>query len=150
MDAVLRGLVIYIVLLVIFRLAGRRSLSEITTFDFILLLIIGETTQQALLGRDFSMMNAIILILTLILADMGIAILKKSPSIDKWLEGTPTILVQDGRLLEERTKKLGVDKDDILEAARELQGLERLDQIKYAVLERRGNITIIPQPEQGS
>lgn len=53
MDAVLRAAAIYFVLMVLFRIAGRRSLTDLTTFDFVLLLIIGEATQQALLGDDF-------------------------------------------------------------------------------------------------
>lgn len=54
MDAVLRGLAVYIFLLIVFRIAGKRSVAEVTTFDFILILIIAEATQQALLGQDYS------------------------------------------------------------------------------------------------
>ena len=64
MESVLRGIAIYITLLVILRLSGRRTLSQMTPFDVVLLLIVAETTQQALLGDDFSLANAIVLILT--------------------------------------------------------------------------------------
>lgn len=66
MDAVLRAMVIYFFLLLVFRVAGRRILSEVTTFDFVLLLIVAEATQQGLLGDDFSITNAFLIILTLI------------------------------------------------------------------------------------
>lgn len=59
MDAVLRAAVIYGVLLLLIRITGRRTLSEMSPFDFVLLLIIGESTQQALLGQDYSMTNAV-------------------------------------------------------------------------------------------
>ena len=58
-DSVLRAAAIYLVLLVLFRVAGRRTLSEMTSFDFVLLLVIGEATQQALLGEDFSLINEV-------------------------------------------------------------------------------------------
>ena len=70
MDAVLRAIAVYLVLLLLFRVAGRRTLAEITTFDFVLLLIIGEATQQALLGEDFSVTNAVIVIATLLFIDV--------------------------------------------------------------------------------
>ena len=77
MDAVLRSATIYVFLLVIFRLSGKRSLAQITTFDFVLLLIIGEATQQALLGNDFSITYALIVITTLVGIDIGLSLLKQ-------------------------------------------------------------------------
>ena len=65
---------------------------------------------------------------------------------EKWIDGVPTLLVQDGRPLKDRMDKARVDEEDILASARELQGLERMEQIKYAVLERGGHISIIPKP----
>ncbi len=148
MDAVLRGLAIYIFLLLIFRLTGKRSLGQVTTFDFVLLLIIGETTQQGLLGDDFSITNAFLLILTLIVIDLGLSLWKqRSPRVEQWLEGTPLVIMEEGQLLKDRMDKVQIDESEILSAARELQGLERLDQIKYAVLERNGGITIIPKQQ---
>jgi uncharacterized membrane protein YcaP (DUF421 family) len=148
MESVIRGLIVYLFLTIIFRLAGKRSLSQITTFDLVLLLIISETTQQAMLDNDHSITNGALLILTLIFADILLSVLKqKFPSLGKWLDSTPLILVENGKLLKERMQKERIGESDILEAARELQGLERIDQIKYAVLERGGQITIVPMPE---
>jgi uncharacterized membrane protein YcaP (DUF421 family) len=72
-DSVLRAAAIYLVLLVLFRVAGRRTLSEITSFDFVLLLVIGEAIQQALLGEDFSLIHAVLVIVTLIMLDVLIS-----------------------------------------------------------------------------
>ncbi len=147
MDSVLRALAIYIILLVVFRIAGKRSLSQITTFDFVLLLVIGEATQQALLGEDFSITNAFVVIITLFVLDIGLSLLKRrSRPLEKWLDSGPLIIVEDGKPIQERLRKSRVDESDILEAAREMQGLERIEQIKYAVLERSGKISIIPNP----
>ena len=94
MDAVLRGAAIYLFLLVLFRIAGRRTFSEMTSFDFVLLLVIGEATQQALLGDDFSVTNAFIVIITLIGIDILFSMLKNHlPWLDKVVEGQPMIVV---------------------------------------------------------
>ena len=77
MDPVLRGFVIYFALWLLIRLSGRRTLAELTTFDFILLLIIAEATQQALLGDDFSMTNGLLAVLMLITINIGLAVLQR-------------------------------------------------------------------------
>jgi uncharacterized membrane protein YcaP (DUF421 family) len=144
MDAVLRGASIYIVLLLLFRIAGRRTLAEITTFDFVLVLIIGEATQQALLGEDFSVTNAFLVIATLLALDVAFSYLKQRSSLlEKVIDGTPTIVVIDGKPLRDRMHRARIDEHDIMEAARRLRGLERMDQIKLAVLEVSGGITVI-------
>jgi len=80
MDSILRATGMYIALMLLFRVAGRRSLADLTTFDFVLLLIIGEATQQALLGEDFSFTNAMLVIATLIVLDVGLSLAKlKAP-----------------------------------------------------------------------
>jgi uncharacterized membrane protein YcaP (DUF421 family) len=151
MDSVLRGVAIYFILLVILRVSGRRTLGQMTTFDFVLLLIIAETTQQALLGEDFSLTNAGLLIVTLIAVDIGLSLLRERwPRLGRLIEGLPLILVEDGRLIKERVEQSRVDEEDILAAARQSQGIERMDQIKYAVLERNGGISIIPKQKGGS
>lgn len=149
MDALFRATAIYIVLLLFFRLAGRRSLAQMTSFDFVLLLIIGEATQQALLGDDFSVTNALLVIATLIMLDIGFGVLKRSfPRLAKTAEGTPMIIVEYGKPLESRMRRARVDVDDVLQSAREGYGLERLDQIKFAVLEISGGISIIPKAQE--
>lgn len=146
MNPVFRGLLIYLVLLLIFRIAGKKSLSQTSTFELVLLLIISEVTQQALLGDDFSLTTSIILILTLIAADYLLGLLRiKSKLFDKITEGVPLLLVDKGEVLEDRLKKSRVQREDILESARKNQGLENMDQIKYAVLEKDGTISIIPK-----
>jgi uncharacterized membrane protein YcaP (DUF421 family) len=148
MYTILRGVAIYVVLLVIFRIAGKRTLAQITTFDFVLLLIISEVVQQAMIANDNSLVNAFLLVITLIGMDIGISLWKqRSEKFSKLVDSVPLILIEDGKLLKDRMDKERVDEGDILAKARELQGLERLDQIKYAILERSGGITIIPQEE---
>ena len=146
MDALLSALSIYVFLLVIFRIGGKRTLGQTTTFDFVLLLIIAETTQQALLGDDFSVTNAFLLITTLISLDIVLSLLKRRwPKLDRLVEGVPMVIVEHGQPLWDRMQKARVDEDDVLTAARELQGLKRMEDIEYAVLERSGGISVVPK-----
>ncbi|YCI05780.1 DUF421 domain-containing protein [Ensifer sp. D2-11] len=146
MDSVVRGITIYFILLAALRLSGRRTVAQMTTFDFVLLLIIAETTQQALLGDDFSIVNATLLILTLFGVDIVLSYLKQwSPKIALFLDGTATVLIANGKVDERALRRARVNIEDILVAAREQQGLARLDQIKFAVLEADGGISIIPR-----
>jgi uncharacterized membrane protein YcaP (DUF421 family) len=105
MDAVLRAVAIYLALLVLFRISGRRPLAELTSFDFVLLMIIGEATQL--------------------------------------IDGGPTIVDENGQFLRQRMYEARIEEDDIMQAARLAQGVETVDQIKYAIIERNGQISII-------
>jgi len=146
MESVLRAAAIYVFLLVLFRITGRRALSEITTFDFVLLLVIGEATQQALLGDDFSVINAFVVIGTLVLIDILLSLFKqRSPQVGRFLDGVPLIVVEYGKPLTQRLRKARLTEEDILEAARQSQGLERMEQIRFAVLEKNGQISVIPE-----
>ncbi|BBL81195.1 DUF421 domain-containing protein [Rubrobacter xylanophilus] len=148
MESVLRAVAIYLFLMVLFRITGRRSLAQMTPFDLVLLLIVSEATQQGLLGNDFSVTNAFVVILTLIGIDILLTFLThRSRSLDRWVSDVPLVLIEDGRVIDDRLRKARVSVDDILEQARMTRGLERMEQIGYAVLERSGGISIIPRRE---
>ncbi|MHC8381431.1 DUF421 domain-containing protein [Pseudomonas sp. LB3P14] len=148
MDSVLRAAAMYLALMVLFKIAGRRSLAELTTFDFVLLMIIGEATQQALLGDDFSLTNSMLVIITLIVIDVGLSLLKqRSQWVSQLIDGGPTIVVENGKFLHKRLCHARLIEADIMEAARSSQGIETLDQIKFAILERNGKISVIAQEQ---
>lgn len=145
MEMVLRAIAIYLILLVVFKVAGRRALLQMTSFDLILLLIISEATQQALLGDDFSVTGAMLTIITLVVVDMLFGYMKKFiTGAESVLDGSPVILVENGIPLADKMEKVDVSCDDILVAARQNQGITELSKIKYAILERNGHISIIP------
>ena len=146
MEIVLRAAAMYLLLLLIFRLSGKRTLSEADTFDFLMLLIISETTQQAMIRDDNSFTNAAILIVTLVFLTIVLSHLKQwSPRISSAIDDEPFVVLAHGKLFDKRCDKLRVDEADIMEAARQSLGLERLEQIKFAVVERNGSISIIPE-----
>ncbi|MCT9846112.1 MULTISPECIES: DUF421 domain-containing protein [Leclercia] len=149
MEMILRAVAIYLILLVVFKIAGRRALLQMTSFDLILLLIISEATQQALLGEDFSVTGAMLTIITLVVIDMLFGVAKKYISgAESMLDGSPVILVVHGELQNEKLKKVDVSCDDILVSARQNHGIYQLEKIKYAILERNGHISIIPEESE--
>lgn len=146
MEPIVHGAILYFSLMLIFRVAGKRSLAQTTTFDFVLLLIISETVDNYFMKEDYSFVGVILLIMTLIGLDVLLSMVKqKSPLIERWMDDVPVILIDDGKVLENRLKKSRIDLSDIMESARATQGLERIDQIKYAILERSGSISVIPR-----
>lgn len=145
MENVLRAVIMYVFLFIIFKISGRKTLLEMTIFDFILVLIISEATQQALLGEDFSLTGAMITIGTLIFIDKSLGLLeKKIPKLNLWLNGSPIILIENGKVLDQRLRKCSLSEDEIMEVARQQGGLENLADIKFAILEKNGKISIIP------
>lgn len=149
MDMVLRACAIYAVVWLIFRLAGRRTMAQMTTFDFVLLLVCGEATQQGLLGEDYTVTNAAIVVLTLVVLDhICTTIRARSTRLERIMEGSPVLIMENGRLVPERMKRERIDVEDILHAARHSHGLSRLEQIRHAVLEPSGGISIIPAQNQ--
>jgi uncharacterized membrane protein YcaP (DUF421 family) len=115
-----------------------------TPFDLVLLLIIAETTQQALLGDDFSIINAIVLIVVLFSIDIGLSYVKEwAPRLARIIDGAPTVLISDGKPDLRAIARSRVSLEDVLTAARQEHGLERLGQIKSAVLEADGAVSII-------
>jgi uncharacterized membrane protein YcaP (DUF421 family) len=149
-EPILRAVGIYFFLLVLFLISGKRALSEMSSFELVLLLIVGEATQQAILGKDYSMVNAVLVIGTLVGLQILLSVVKiRSEVVRRWFDGLPVVLVENGKPLKERMTKERINEDAILSAARELQGLERMEQIKYAVLETTGIISIVPKEGEG-
>lgn len=145
MDAVLRAVGMYLVLLVIFRLTGKRTLAQVTMVDFVILLVVGEATAQALLGEDFSITHAGVVILTLIMLERLADVLTwRFPTMARTLDSAPILLVRDGVPLRDTLHRFRLDEDDVLAAGRAMHGLVSMEQIRYAVLESNGGISVMP------
>lgn len=148
-SVVLRAFLLYGFMLLVMRLAGKRTLAELSTFDLVVLLIISEAIQPALVADDTRMTTAVLLVLTIIGTDAILGLIKdKSHVAGQLLDDVPTVLVKEGRLRKEAMAREKIEEDDILEAAREKLGLDSLDQIRFALLERTGGISIIPWPPE--
>jgi uncharacterized membrane protein YcaP (DUF421 family) len=147
LDAVLHGMAIYVVLILLFRLAGRRSLADATLSELLLLLILGEAIQQALVGREnYSVaVSAVLIVLLLGLIRLSDYLGSRTRRDDGARDRAPIVLVEDGEPLPEHMVTARVTEQDILTEARRTQGLERMEQIKYAVLDKTGDIAVVPR-----
>jgi uncharacterized membrane protein YcaP (DUF421 family) len=146
MEIVLRSAAVYVLVLAFLRLSGKRTMAQLTTFDFVLLLIVSESTQQALLGDDFSIVGGALAVLTLIVLNrVSDTISWRWDRFDRLVNDGALVIVEHGEPHYERMAMARIDVDDVLEEARAAQGIERMDQIKYAVLERTGSVSIVPE-----
>ena len=146
MEPVLRALGCYLLLLVIVRLSGKRGLAQVTIFDLILLLLISQAVGQALIGDDSSFTTAAIITITLVVINRANdSIAHRWADMSHVLEDAPLVLIENGHVHEDRLDRMQIRLDDILENARLDEGVERLEQIKHATLERSGAISVIPK-----
>jgi uncharacterized membrane protein YcaP (DUF421 family) len=144
-STVLRASIIYLFVLVVMRLAGKRTLAEMSTFDLVVLLVLSEAIQPALVADDTRVTSAMLIVLTIVGIDALLGLVKdKSHKASQLLDDIPTVLVRNGVMNERAMERERLDQDDIMEAARRQLGLERLDQVRFAILERTGGISIIP------
>ena len=152
MGSITRAITIYLFLLIIFRLAGKRTLSDATTFDFVLILIISEAIQQALIDSDNSMTNAMLLVITLVFLNIMFSLIKQRwPAFERVVEGLPVLVMTNGKQLKEAMDRERIGEEDIMHAARREHGLRGLKDIESAVLEPSGGISVIPysRPDGG-
>jgi uncharacterized membrane protein YcaP (DUF421 family) len=151
METVLKSFAVYAVILVLTRISGRRTLSQATPFDVVLVFLIAGSAQNVLLGNDGSLTNAFLVIITLILVNVVFSYVKlRFPFLSSLIEGAPTILIQEGHVKGGAMRRARVSTEDVLEAARLSQGLSDMAQIRFAVLETSGAISIIPFPPKPS
>lgn len=144
LQIMVRATVVYVALLVMFRLAGKRELGQMTVLDFVVILIISNAVQNAMIGTDTSLTGGLVAAATLIIVDR---------SVDwtgfryRWfggkLAGSPTLLVHDGRLIEQHLRREGITTEELMAALR-AHGIDTLPAVRDAVLEVDGTISVIP------
>jgi uncharacterized membrane protein YcaP (DUF421 family) len=149
MEPVLRAVGCYLLLLVVVRLSGKRGLAQVTIFDLVLLLLISQTVGQALLGNDSSLTTAAIITITLVVINRSNdTVAHRWADMSHVLEDAPLVLIENGVVHEDRMTRMKIRLDDVLENGRLDEGVERLDQIKHAILERSGAISIIAKDRE--
>lgn len=148
MESVFRGVIIYLFLWLVFRVSGKRTLAQTSPFELVLLLIISEVTNQAMVDSDHSITNAMLLIMTLVGMSILLSVVKHySPAASRWLEGLPLPLVRNGRVMQENLDKTRVDQAEILASARFNQGVAGMEDIRDATVENDGEISIVPRKQ---
>jgi uncharacterized membrane protein YcaP (DUF421 family) len=141
---VVRSAVVYVVLLVLLRVAGKRELGQLTPFDLVVLLIISNAVQNAMVGPDTSLNGGILAAITLVAVNWLVARLGlRSSWLRERLLGTPSLLVDNGKFVEEHLRREGITEDEVMQALRE-HGVDDLAKVRMAVLEVDGTISVVP------
>ncbi len=141
-QLVVRSVVIYGVLLIGLRVFGKREVGQFTIFDLVLVLLVANAVQPAMTGPDSSVTGGVIIIVSLLLANLGVSRLDRIPFFHNLFTPSPTILIQDGKILTDNVRRENLDQGELEMAARE-HGVEKIEQVKLGVLEADGSISIV-------
>jgi uncharacterized membrane protein YcaP (DUF421 family) len=144
MQTVIKVALIYIFILIGMRIMGKREFGQLAPMELVSLLLIPELVSQAVIGEDFSMTNAIIALTTLFaIVFLSSSLAHLSKKAEDVIEGVPTVLVHEGKLLTENMNKERVTPEEIF-AEMHKTGLVRLEEVEWAILAEDGKIAIVP------
>ncbi len=151
-EKILRSVVVYTFLLVMFRLLGKRQVAQMTAFDLIVLLILSNVLQNAMIGPDNSIIGGLIggaavLVLNWLVGRLAFS----SRWFERAVEGVPTLLIHDGRIIEQNLRKEHLTHVDLMETLRS-QGVFKLAEVRVALLETTGKLSVLrketePEPK---
>ncbi|HEY0388799.1 MAG TPA: YetF domain-containing protein [Gaiellales bacterium] len=145
MDIVLRAAVIFFAVYLVTRMIGRRELGMNEPFDLILLVVMGDLIQQGVTQSDYSVTGTVLALSTFVLLTVALSYLSfRGSRVRAVLEGQPLVLVENGTPVEENLRSQRLVVDEVLSEAR-LQQVTALKDIRWAILETNGSISIIPK-----
>ena len=140
---VLRAVAIYVLVMVLVRVSGKRAVGQFTPFDLVLLILIGNAVQNGINGGDNSLTGAAIMATTLIALNYGVAfVTSRYRKVEKFVEGEPVVLARDGRVFERVLRRELVSRSDFDEALR-MNGVEDVSEVELALLETNGSISVV-------
>ncbi len=147
-QILVRTTVVYFAVFVGLRAMGKRQLGQMTLTDLVVIILIANAVQNAMVGPDTSLVGGLIAALTLLVLNLVVSRVRLvDPKVDRLVEGSPTMLIQDGTYLDANLRKEGIDRAEIESALRE-HGLSQARQAKVAYLEPDGSISIVPAAER--
>ena len=143
MDIALRAIALYVFVVFIMRIIGRREISTLTPFDLVLLIVLGDAIQQGLTQDDYSITGALVAVSTLAIMQVITSYISyRVKPFRKILKGEPIILIEDGKLLNQNLRRERITADDVAEEMR-AQQIATFDQVQWAILESNGTISFI-------
>jgi uncharacterized membrane protein YcaP (DUF421 family) len=145
LEIVARSTIVYFVILVGLRIGGKREIGQMTAFDLAVILLIANAVQNAMVGSDVSVTAGATAAAVLFAENYAVGFLRERwPWLRKLLEGEPTLLVQDGKYIEENMEREDIDEEMVEMSMRE-HGIQDLGQVKLATLETDGSISVVPK-----
>lgn len=150
LEKIVRCVIVYAFLLVVFRVMGKRQLGQMTAFDLIVLLIISELVQNAMVGDDSSLTGGLISVTTLLLLNAGVAwVTYRYKAAERVVEHAPTILVRHGKVLWDNVRREHMTPAEFRSALRR-NGVVSLRQVRFVLLEEDGHLSVIPKREEAT
>jgi uncharacterized membrane protein YcaP (DUF421 family) len=147
LSIALRTGIVYLALLVGLRLTGKRQVGQMTPFDLLLLLLLANAVQNAMTGPDTSVAGGLAAAATLFAANAAVAwTARRSGRAERWVEGTPTLLIRHGRILEANLAREGITREELLRALRE-HGVDAVEAVRSAILEVDGTVSVLREDE---
>jgi uncharacterized membrane protein YcaP (DUF421 family) len=144
LQVVARTAVVYLFLVLILRLSGKREVGQMSILELIVILLISDAVQNSMVGEDTTLLGGLIAVLTLLGLDYGLSLAtSRSRRLRRTIEGEPRLLVRDGHLLSKALREEKVEPEKVRAAIR-AQGLARVEDVRLAVLETDGSISVIP------
>jgi len=144
-EFIVRGVIVYIFLVVILRVTGKRQIGQLAPFDLVLLLVLSNAVQNAMNGGDNSITGGVISATTLILINGVISrITYKSKKMERFIEGRPEVLIHNGKLFADVMEREKLTHHE-LNAALRAAGCASTNEVHYAILENTGQITVHPK-----
>jgi uncharacterized membrane protein YcaP (DUF421 family) len=144
LGIIVRTAAVYLVILTGLRLSGKREIGQMTVFDLVVLLLIANAVQNAMVGPDTSLIGGVLAAVVLLAINAFVARLRlRSPRLRHLVEGTPTLLVLHGKVIPEHMRGEGIDEESLLAALRE-HGVAEISEVEMAVLEIDGSISVVP------
>lgn len=143
MDIVARAAVMFFVLYVLLRIMGKRELGQLTPFELVVMIVLGDLIQQGVTHNDFSLTGAILAISTFAFLAIAMSWLTYlSPRAEKLLDGEPRVVIRHGKLLRENLRRDRMTQGEV-ESEMRLAGIANMDQVAWAILEPQGKISFI-------
>jgi uncharacterized membrane protein YcaP (DUF421 family) len=143
MDIVARAAAMFVVLYVLLRMMGKRELGQLTPFELVVMVVLGDLIQQGVTHNDFSLTGAILAISTFAFLAMAMSWLTYlSPRAEKLLDGEPRVVIRNGELLKENLRRDRMTQSEV-ESEMRLAGIASMDQVAWAILEPQGKISFI-------
>ena len=147
-EIILRTAVVYVVVLVLLRLGGKRELGQMSAVDLVVILVIANAVQNAMTGGDNSLVGGILAASTLVGMNLLVGrVAHRIPLLEHLFASEPTLLLDDGKVLDRHLERENVTREEVEMAARE-HGIDDLAKVRAAILERDGSISIIPRDAQ--
>lgn len=147
METVVRVAIIYAFLIIGLRLMGKREFSQLSALELVMLLLIPELVSQGVLAEDYSLTNALIAAATLLtLVFLNSLLSYRSRRVEKAMASSPTLLVADGKVLEDNLDHERITASELFGEMRK-SGIDELEQVRWAVLEGDGRISIVPKKD---